>query len=100
MSDWPYSPDELKRYFSNPRARKAPGGKSRPEPVAEPTPENGSSAGLPGGNGRRTKDEKIRQAIRAAGGLVIVGLLGILVVILYFLTFSRDLPETYELENP
>ena len=102
MSDWPYSQDELKRYFGNPDARKK---------GAVP-PENGHS-----GNGRRkrsgskSKDEtgekrswipgflshenpKIQQAIRATSAIVFVGLVGALAVFVYFLSIARDLPDT------
>lgn len=97
MSDWPYSQDELKRYFSNPGARKAAGsGKNK---------QSGSPAGADsgGGNSSRNPDSreaKIRQAVQATGALIIFGLACVLIVLLYFMTFSRDLPETSELENP
>ena len=103
MSDWPYSPDELKKYFGNPEARKK---------AAESARRRNSENGTGNHNGESKEnrsriaslltfqDKRLQQAVRAIASIVAVGLVGGLGVFVFFLIISRDLPDTTELENP
>ncbi|NND73082.1 MAG: penicillin-binding protein [Rhodothermales bacterium] len=103
MSDWPYSPDELKKYFGNPEARKRAAEASR-----ERASSNGNADNPFGSSENRSRlaalltfeNPRVQQAVRASAALVGIGIVGALGVLVFLMMISRDLPDTTELENP
>ncbi len=95
MSDYDYSDRELSSYFQDPASRKR---------AASKIPKNkrtgGSDSGRKKGLGGFFSTTKKRQAFKALGVVALVGLIGLFVLGIYFLTFSSRLPDISEIDNP
>ena len=94
--DWPYSDEELQRYFNNPESRNPhpQPGATRPTDSPDPVEEAAPGPGF-------FSDPEKKQAALVLGGLVGIALLGFLSIGLFLLTLGEDdLPSLQELENP
>lgn len=97
MSEFDYSDRELSSYFKDPDARRR---------AAEQMPDdkrgrgNNGESQWSGWAGRIFDTAKKRQAATALGILAIVGFIGLVVLGIYFLTFSGQLPDISEIDNP
>lgn len=83
MANWSYSDEELRRYFSDRGSRSNPDGwRNR-----WLTRLAGDSPGK-------------RQAVGALAVIAAVGVLGVFLVLVFFLLIAGDLPDTSQIENP
>ncbi|MCB0719189.1 MAG: transglycosylase domain-containing protein [Bacteroidetes bacterium] len=95
MSDFDYTDKELKSYFSNPnKRRKGEGVRSGDSNGDQPDRD------WPGFLGRIFNTPKRRQAAVAIGSIALIGFAGLLILSLYFLSFSGQLPDISEIDNP
>lgn len=93
-NDWPYSDDELNRYFNDPGRRSTTPG--APPPAAPPPPDPEAQTFW-----SRTFDTpKKRQAAVLLGVLTGLVLLGTLGIFGYMASLKQYMPSTDQLENP
>ena len=105
--EWPFTDEELKRYFSDPSSRRnqtdaptqAPVDYSRADTVVQPTPKK--RQGLSGIFYNRISNPKLAQAALVLSVLVGVILTGALLLGAYVFSLNEDeLPSLQQLENP
>ncbi len=95
MSQFQYTEDELRRYFTDPAVRQATNG----QPQGDAGPGNWYQR-FRDFIDRNTSDDRQRQAAYALTVLIAVAFAGTLVVGIYLLTLADDLPSLQQLENP
>lgn len=96
MGSWKYTEEELEAYFSGERrgsGKKAPSNGSRRPPQK-------SRGGIAGFFYRRFNDPRKAQAALYVTGIAALMVLGALVLGVYFLLISDDLPSFGQLDNP
>ena len=104
--DWPYTEDELKRYFNNPESRRGEAQVAENNPFVDTSTEpdhgpNKKPGGLRGFFHKRIRNRSLAEAsfvLSLLAGLVILG--GSALLILLLSMDRGELPSLQQLENP